>query len=77
MDEVTELKLKNFEEQFSKINKQLEEMPDKISQNFENIINLRIENSTQKLKIEFYKWLVPLLIGVIATAGTTIFNFIK
>lgn len=76
MDDITDLKLKQLEEQFNKINKQLEEMPAKISASVENTINLKIELATQKIENKFYKWLVPLLISAIGTTIAIIYNYI-
>lgn len=76
-NDVNDLRLKQLEEQINKINTQLEALPDRISASVENTINLKIENATQKLKIDFYKWLVPIILGLLFSAGGTIFNFIK
>lgn len=77
MDDITELKIKQLEEQFGKINKQLEELPEKISASVENTINLKIELAVHKIKNDFWKWLVPLILGGLFTCIGTIFNFIK
>lgn len=76
-DAITELKMKNFEEQLAKITKQLEEMPSKISDSVDDSVNLKIENATQKLTISFYKWLVPIILGLLFSFAGTIFNFIR
>ena len=57
--------------------KQLEEMPSKISASVDDSVNLKIENATQKLTISFYKWLVPIILGLLFSFAGTIFNFIK
>lgn len=76
-DEVTTMKIETLEEKFNHLQKSIDSMPDTISAKIDAQVNLKIENATQKLKIDFYKWLVPVILGLLFDAAAVIFSYIK
>lgn len=67
----------DIEKKINTLEQKLEDLPNVISQKLSETMDLKIENATQKLKIDFYKWLVPIILTVLGTLAVTVFNLIK
>lgn len=65
------------EKKIELIEKKLDQLPEQIVKSINQNMDLKIENAVQKVKLEFYKWIVPIILGLLFTFGGTIFNFIK
>ena len=76
-DEVVKMQLDQLESSFNKMQKSIETMPDAISAKIDANVNLKIENAVQKIKIDFYKWLVPVILGLLFDAAAVIFSFVR
>lgn len=66
-----------IEKKINELDKKLDKIPEIVSQKINETMDLKIENAIQKVKIEFYKWLVPLCITALGALVGVIFNFIK
>lgn len=75
-DEIAELKMSNLENDVNEIKATLKDLPDLISKRLDESINLKIENAKKDIKIDFYKWLVPMILGLLFSCAGVIFNFI-
>ena len=76
-EDIAELKMNNLETDVNEIKTTLKDLPDMISKRLDESINLKIENATKDLKIDFYKWLVPIILGLLFSCAGVVFNFIK
>jgi regulator of replication initiation timing len=76
-EQLAELKMNNLEKDVTEIKKTLKDLPDVISKRLDESINLKIENAKQELKIDFYKWLVPIILGLLFSVCGVVFNYIK
>ena len=75
-DEIAELKMSNLENDVTEIKSTLKDLPDLISNRLDESIDLKIENAKKDIKIDFYKWLVPIILGLLFNCAGVIFNFI-
>lgn len=76
-DDITELKMTNLENDVIEIKSTLKDLPDQISARLDETIKLKIENATKDLKLDFYKWLVPIILGLLFSMAGVIFNMIN
>lgn len=68
--------MENYDDKIEKIEQKIEKLPEEISKKLSETMDLKIELSSQKLKTDFYKWLVPLLFSVVAELVGLVINFI-
>lgn len=66
-----------IEKKFEIIDKKLEKLPETILDRFSETMNLKITNAIQNVKLDFYKWLVPIILGLLGTMAGVIFSYIK
>lgn len=76
-DEVATMKIETFEKNIENLQKAVENMPDAISAKIDASVNLKIENAIQKVKLDFYKWILPIVLGLLSEAVAVIFSYIK
>lgn len=76
-EELTAMKFDTLEKNIETLKKGIEEMPDAISSKIETSVNLKIENAMQKVKLDFYKWLVPVILGLLINAVGVIFSYLR
>lgn len=76
-DDIAELKMNNLETDVSEIKITLKDLPDMISKRLDESINLKIENAKKDIKLDFYKWLVPIILGLLFSWGAIIFDFVS
>lgn len=67
----------DYDDKIEKLEQKIEKLPDEISKKLSETMDLKIKNSTQELELKFYKWIVPIILGLLFSCIGTIFNFIK
>lgn len=67
----------DIEKKFEIIDKKIEKLPETILDRFTETMNLKITNAVQNVELKFYKWLVPIILGLLGTMAGVIFSYIK
>lgn len=76
-DEVTEIKLEQLNKDVLEIKKQIEILPELITNRLNENIELKIENSKKDLEMKFYKWIAGAYASVLAVFIGLVVEFIK
>ncbi|MCQ2589304.1 MAG: hypothetical protein MJ179_02665 [Treponema sp.] len=69
MDNETERKIEQLE-------KKLDDLPAQITKSIAETMDLKITNAMQKIKLDFYAWLVPIILGLLGTMAGLVYSFI-
>lgn len=71
------MEMTEAEKKIEGIEKKLDNLPNEIIKKINETMDLKIKNAVQELELKFYKWLVPIILGLLFSFAGTIFNFIK
>ena len=72
-----ERRLDAIENRMTNFEQKLDKLPDIITTKLSETMDLKIVNAIQGVKIEFFKWIVPLCIGTIGALIGVIFQYVK
>ncbi len=76
-EQVAEMKISTLEKSVEDLNKKIDKIPEEVARRIDKSIDLKIENAKQEIKIDFYKWLVPIILGLLFSMCGVIFNYLK
>lgn len=75
-EQVAEMKINNLENSVENLTEKIDKIPEEVAKRIDESINLKIENAKQEIKLDFYKWLVPIILGLLFSWGAIIFEFV-
>lgn len=75
-EQVAEMKINNLEKSVEDLTEKIDKIPEEVAKRIDESINLKIENAKQEIKLDFYKWLVPIILGLLFSWGAIIFEFV-
>lgn len=76
-DEVTEVKFEQLNKDVLEIKKQIESLPELITNRLNENIELKIENAKKDMEMKFWKWIAGAYASILAVFIGMIVEFVK